>query len=179
MVHRVWFLISDVGWFIYSQVAAAITIHQVFSSGRLDYAYSLLAILLIPFAIMFILVARISVKRCQENIGGGTLMRRTAAPVIGLMLAPMLLFGIEVVLVFHGIGVPLPACWGSLGVDLVTFYRMESVAEAFLNALPQSVVQSKLYLMGNDPNGIHVYIDTNLFLFSMIGSLFRSLRLWH
>ena len=176
LANRVWFLVSDVGWFIYSQVAAAITVHQVFSSGKLSYAYLLLAILLVPFADMFLLVARISIKRCQENIGGGTLMRRAAAPVIGLLLAPVLLVGIELVLAFHGIGVPLPAWWGSLGMDLVTFYRMESVAEAFLNALPQSIVQSKLYLMGNDPNGVLIYINTNLFLFSMIGSLFSMLK---
>lgn len=176
MVRRVWFLVSDVGWFIYSQVAAAITIHQVFSSGRLDYAYSLLAILLIPFAIMFILVANISIKRCQENIGGGTLMRRAAAPLVGLVLAPMLLFGIEVLLIFHGIGVPLPAWWGFMGVDLLTFYRMESIAEGLFNALPQAVVQSNLYLMGNDPNGVLVYINTNLFVFSMLGSLFAIFK---
>ena len=171
IVTRLWFLISDVGWFIYSQVAAAITVHQVLSSGRLDYAYSLLAILLIPFAIMFILVARISIKTCQENIGGGTLMRRAAAPLVGLMFAPMLLFVIEVVIIFHGVGVPLPAWWGLMGVDLLTFYRMESIAEGLFNALPQAIVQSNLYLMGNDPNGVLVFIDTNLFVFSMLGSL--------
>lgn len=53
---------------------------------------------------------------------------------------------------------------------------MQSVAEAFLSALPQSVVQSKLYLMGNDPNGIHVYIDTSLFLVSTVASLFSVLN---
>ena len=30
--------------------------------------------------------------------------------------------------------------------------------------------------MGNDPNGVHVYIDTTLFLFSMTGSLFSVLK---
>ena len=174
LVRRVWFLVSDVGWFIYSQVAAAITIHQVFSSGKLSYAYLLLAILLVPFADMFLLVARISIKRCQENFGGGTLMRRAAAPVIGLLLAPILLFGIELVFPWHWC--TAPSMVGFLGLDLVTFYRMESDAEALLNALPQSIVQSKLYLMGNDPNDVLIYVNTNLFLFSMVGSLFSMLK---
>ena len=30
--------------------------------------------------------------------------------------------------------------------------------------------------MGNDPNGVHVYINTNLFLVSMIASLFSILK---
>ena len=176
VAYRVWFLVSDVGWTIYSQVTDAITIHQVFTSGKLHYAYILLAILLIPFAFMFILVVKVSIKWCQEKVTGRTLTCRAAAPVAGLLLAPILLVGLEVALIFHGIGVPFPAWWGSFSVDLVTFYRMQSVAEAFLSALPQSIVQSKLYLMGNDPNGIHVYIDTNLFLLSMIGSLVSVLK---
>ena len=76
MVNRMWFLASDVGWFLYSQVTAAITVHQVFSSGQLFYAYLLLVILLLPFAFMFILVARVSILRCQEHIGGKTLICR-------------------------------------------------------------------------------------------------------
>ena len=156
----VWFLVSDVGWTIYSQVTDAITIHQVVASKQMVYAYILLAILLVPFVFMFILVVRVSIKRCQDKVGCRTLMHRAAGPVIGLLLAPILFFGLEIVLIVHGIGVPLPAWWGSLNVHLGTLYRMQSVAEAFLSALPQSVVQTKLYLMGIDPNGVHVYIDT-------------------
>ena len=173
---RAWFLVSDVGWTVYSQVTDAITIHQVFSSRQVVYAYILLAILLVPFAIMFILVVRVSNKRCQERAGYRILIRWVVAPLIGLFLSPILFCALELALIFHGIGVPLPAWRGALGVDLVTFYRTQSVTEAFLGALPQSVVQTKLYLMGNDPNGIHVYIDTNLFLVSMIGSLLLVLN---
>ena len=173
---RGWFLVSDVGWTIYSQVTDAITIHQVFSSGHSVYAYILLAILLVPFATMFILVVRVSVPTCREKVGCSTVMHRVAGHLVGLLLAPILFLGLELAMTFHGIGVPLPAWYGRLGVDLVTFYRTQSVAETFLSALPQSIVQSKLYLMGNDPNGIHVYIDTNLFLISMIGSLFSILK---
>ena len=176
VANRFWFLVSDVGWTIYGQVTDAITIHQVFSSGQLVYAYILLAILLVPFAIMFILVVKFSVKRCQDMVISASLMRTAAALLTGLLLAPILFLGIELVMIFHGIGVPLPACWGYLGIDLVAFYRTQSLAEAFLSALPQAAVQSKLYLMGNDPNGIHVYIDTNLYLVSMVGSLFSIFK---
>ena len=176
VANHLWFLVSDVGWTIYDQVTDAITIHQVFSSGQVVYAYILLAILLVPFAVMFILVVKFSVKRCQDMVTGACLMRRTAASLTGLLLAPILFFGIELVTIVHGIGVPLPACWGYLGIDLVAFYRTQSIAEAFLSALPQAAVQSKLYLMGNDPNGIHVYIDTNLYLVSMVGSLFSIFK---
>ena len=176
VANRGWFLVSDVGWTIYSQVTDAITIHQVFSSGHSSYAYILLAILLVPFAIIFILVVKVSIARCQEKVGCGTVMCRAAGCLIGLLLAPILFIGLELALVFHGIGVPLPGWYGCLRVDLVALYRMQSVAEAFLSALPQSIVQSKLYLMGNDPNGIHVYIDTNLYLISVVGSLFSILK---
>lgn len=175
-VNRIWFFVSDVFWTYYSQVTDAITIHQVFSSSRLDYARGLIAIFLLPYAIMFILFARVSVKKCQEKFGRGTLMRQAAAVLMGLLLAPSLFIGLEFLLILHGIGVPLPSWWGALGIDLVTFYRMQSVAEAFSNALPQSIIQTKLYLMGNDPNGVHVYIDTKLFLVSVIGSLFSILK---
>ena len=172
----VWFLISDVGWTIYDQVTDVITIHQVFSSGQTVYAYILLGILLVPFATMLILVVRVSIVRNQDKVARGTLVSRAAALLTGLLLAPLLFLGLELTMMVHGIGVPLPAWWACLGIDLVTFYRMQSVAEAFLSALPQAIVQSKLYLMGNDPNGVGVYIDTNLFLVSMIGSFFSILK---
>ena len=171
VANRVWFFISDVGWTIYSQVTDALTIHQVFSSRQVMYAYILLAILLLPFAVMFILVVRVSIKRCQLNTGSVVV-----AALIGLLLSPMLFILLELASLLHGIGVPLPAWWSLLGVDLPSFYRTQSIAESFLNALPQSIVQSKLYLKGNDPNGVGVYIDTTLFITSMIGSLFSVLK---
>ena len=171
VANRVWFFISDVGWTIYSQVTDALTIHQVFSSRQAMYAYILLAILLLPFAVMFTLIVRVSIKRCQFKTGSVVV-----AALIGLLLSPILFIGLELALLLHGIGVPLPAWWSLLGVDLPSFYRTQSIAESFLNALPQSVVQSKLYLKGNDPNGVGLYIDTTLFVVSMIGSLFSVLK---
>ena len=176
VANRVWFLVSDVGWTIYDQVTDAITIHQVFSSGQLVYAYILLAILLVPFAITFILVVTVSIRRCQSMVAGRSVMRQAVALLIVLLLAPLLFIGLELVLIIHGVGVPLPLWWGYLGIDLVTLYRLQSVAEATFSALPQAIVQSRLYLMGNDPNGVQVYIDTNLFLVSMVGSLFSILK---
>ena len=171
-----WFLVSDVGWTILDQVTDAITIHQVFSSGQPVYAYILLAILLVPFAITFILVVILSIRRCQGMVAGRSVVRQAAALLIVLLLAPLLFIGLELVLILHGIGVPLPLWWGYLGIDLVTLYRLQSVAEAFFSALPQAIVQSRLYLMGNDPNGVQVYIDTNFFLVSMVGSLFFDFK---
>lgn len=172
----VWFLVSDVGWTIYSQVTDAITIHQVVASKQLRYAYILLAILLVPFAVMFILVVRVSITMCCEKVVSRSLIHRAAAPLSGLLLAPVLFVGLQLMLILHGVGIPLPAWWGSLGIDLGTFCRMQSVAEAVFSALPQSIVQTKLYLMGNDPRGVHVYIDTSLFLTSVVASLFSVLK---
>ena len=50
-------------------------------------------------------------------------------------------------------------------------YRAKSIVESVFNALPQAIIQTKLYTMGNDPNGIHVYINTPLFLASVFSSL--------
>lgn len=36
----------------------------------------------------------------------------------GLLLAPFLFIGVQLALIFHGIGVPLPAWWSYLGMDL-------------------------------------------------------------
>lgn len=176
-----WFFCTDVVWTLYSQVTDAITIHQVFSSGQLLYAYLLLGILLLPFLCIFMLVARLSVKHCQSRflpIGGhqpGCMSiagRHVAAILVGILYAPVLFSGLEAAMLTEGFGVDaaiaaglLPSAW-----ELTTFYRAHSVAEAFLSALPQAVVQTKLYIMGNDPKGIHVYINTTLFMYSVVGS---------
>ena len=126
---------------------------------------------------MFFLIARVSIKRCQEKIGCGTPLHRAAALLTGLLVAPIMYVRLEVLLIFHGIGVPLPKWWGFLGIDLSTFYRMQSVAEAFFTALPQAIVQTKLYLMGNNPNGTRIYINTRLFVISTLGSFFSTLTI--
>lgn len=65
---KMWLFASDIVCFLYSQVTDGITIHQVFSSGQMKYAYLLLAILLLPFACIFLLVARVSVKHCLSRV---------------------------------------------------------------------------------------------------------------
>ena len=58
--------------------------------------------------------------------------------------------------------------------DLSTLYRAKSIGEAFLNALPQVIVQTKLYIMGNDPNGVCVYVDTALYTAQYLVVLLQS-----
>ena len=176
LVEMLCFFAVDVLWSIYSQVTDALTIHQVFQSGQLTYAYILLAILLLPFAFMFLFVVRASVKVCLGRMVCDTTLQKTLAVFMGLMASPFVFVLFEAALIFHGFGLPLPLWFESFGVDMFAFYRLQSLAETFLNAAPQSIIQSKLYLMGNDPNGVHVYIDTRLFLFSMTGSLFSVLK---
>ena len=69
-------------------------------------------------------------------------MCRAAAPLIGLLLALILFFGLERACT----GAPWHWRTASTMVwvfgcrfKLVTFYHMQSVAEAFFSALPQSI----------------------------------------
>ena len=57
----------------------SVTIHQVFQSGQLRYAYTLLAILLVPFAFMFLLVVRVTIKICQESTRSRPMSQRAVA----------------------------------------------------------------------------------------------------
>ena len=173
-----WSFFSDGAYYVYSQVTDIITVHQVFDSRQLRYAFLLLAIFLLPTVAMLAPVAVVSVRICQKHTLTGSCSRvgRVSACLLGLLLSPFLLLGLEIAIVFHGVGIPLPAWFDALDVDMHTFYHLQSFAESFLNALPQSVLQSKLYLVGNDPNGVYVYIDTTLFLYSVIGSLLSVLK---
>ena len=85
---------------------------------------------------------------------------------------------LEVGMVFHGLGVAVPpwADFASVDVDVFSFYRLQSLLESVLNAFLQSIIQSRLYIEGNNPSGIHVYIDTTLFLFSVMGSFASMLK---
>ncbi|KAL3131869.1 hypothetical protein ABBQ38_007579 [Trebouxia sp. C0009 RCD-2024] len=173
-----WFCLTDVVWTLYSQVTDAITIHQVFGSGQLLYAYLLLAILLLPFLCVFFLVAIISVRHCLSSTCGqqcawtppNSMVHKLGATVAGVLFAPVLFIVLEAALLTEGFGFTIAEFLVPTALDLSSFYRAHTVAEAFLNALPQAVVQTKLYLMGNDPKGIHVYISTTLFLYSVTGS---------
>ena len=47
--------------------------------------------------------------------------------------------------------------------DVSAFYRLNSLIESILNALPQSVLQTRFYLLGNTPKGLDQYITQNCF----------------
>jgi len=178
-----WFLVSDVAWYIYSQVSDVATIHQVFRSGQLQYAYPLLALLLLPFILVWSLVAVLCTRLSWSKLFGGgthstckTWLCAPAAIFAGVMLSPLFFVALETSLILKGVGLSLP-CWClPASLDLATSYRLKSVGESLVNALPQAILQTNLYIMGNNPNGTHVYIDTTLYLFSVIGSLLSVLN---
>lgn len=186
VVTRVWVFASDVVWFVYSQVTDAITIHQVFGSGQKGYAFILLAILLLPFVLVFLLVVRISIEYCQarfevaiaQHASGRfqTFVCRIGVCLVGLALAPVLFLTLEVGMLTEAVGIPLAKWVLPAMFDLATLYRGKSILESFTNALPQAIVQTKLYIMGNSPNGVHVYINTSLFLASVVGSFASILK---
>lgn len=177
-----WVFLSDVLWFIYSQVTDAITVHQVSRSGHKSYAVILLAILLIPYMLVFILVVLVCVRHAQSLVDCSGHHRfvfwlcKFAAAFAGLALSPFLFLGLEFGMLAEAVGLSVAHRILPASCDLATLYRAKSVAEALFNAFPQAVIQTKLYIMGNDPNGVHVYIDTTLFMASVFGSLVSVLK---
>lgn len=179
---NVWVFLSDVLWFIYSQVTDVVTIKQVFDSDHQGYAFSLLSILLLPYLLIGMLVARLCIKYClsrassNSQSGVHNLLCYCAAVVIGVAFFPLVFLALEVGMLLHAVGIPL-ARWVLPNVyALSTLYRAKSITEAFCNALPQAIIQTKLYIMGNDPNGVHVYIDTSLYVVSVVASLVSVLK---
>ena len=173
---RLQFLVLDVVYFLYSQVTDVVTIHQVFGSGQLRYAYLLLAFLLFPFVCMLLPVAKVTTRMCASKFTVRTPMHTVFLYVAGMLLSPVMLLVLEFELILCGIGVPVPKWLQLADVDMYSVHRLQTYAESCLNAFPQALLQSKLYLMGNDPNGVHVYIDTTLFVFSMVGSMASILK---
>lgn len=101
---------------------------------------------------------------------------KSTAIVAGVLFAPVMFILMEAAMLTHGYGFIIAEPLMPTALDLSTFYRAHAVAEAFLNAFPQAVVQTKLYIVGNDPDGIHVYINTTLFLYSVTGSAISVLK---
>ncbi|KAL3154975.1 hypothetical protein ABBQ38_011503 [Trebouxia sp. C0009 RCD-2024] len=182
VVTSLWVFFSDVVWFVYSQVTDAVTIHQVFSSGHRGYAFILLAILLLPYLLLFFLIMTVCVRYCQSMVSGASQGRlrgwlcSIAAAVAGVVLSPFIFLACEFGMLVEATGIPAARWFLPASPELSTLYRFKSIAEAFFNALPQAIIQTKLYVMGNDPNGIHVYIDTALFIASAFGSLASVLK---
>ena len=184
MVAKCVFFFSDILWYIYSQVTDAISIHQVFSSKQPHYGFLLLALLLLPFLVMFLIVARAYTKQRLSKVYVGIERHRfksalwqAFAVLAGVAISPVLFLALEANMMLEGMGfhhfskfVPLE------DASMSTLYRAQSVAESFMSAFPQALLQTKLYTMGNDPKGVHVYISTTLFLYSVVGSLASVLK---
>lgn len=175
---KLWFVTSDVAYTVYSVVTDAITIHQVFQSGQLKYANLLLCVLLLPSAVIYIVVIAACIRVGQNQASGWSWVQKTAVLSVALVFSPVMFLLLEIGMIFHGIGIPLPTwlSFSSVAIDVYSFYRLQAFLESALNALPQSVIQTRLYIEGNDPGGIHVYIDTTLFLLSIIGSFSSILK---
>ena len=116
---------------------------RCFESRQLHYAYLLLGILQLLFVCMFFLVVRLSVKASQDLLRRRTVFHIAIAVLIGWLLSPLLFLLLELALVCHGIDMPLPAWFKSLNMNLSTFYPVQLLAETFLNAVPQAIVQTK------------------------------------
>lgn len=152
---RLHFLLLDVVYFLYSQITDIITIHQLFGSGQLRCAYLLLIVLLLPFAFMLVPVANITIRVCQDKMSAQIPLRAVLVYLVGVALSPVVVLVLECELILHGIGVPVPKRLQFAHVDMYSMHCLHTYAESFLNAFPQAVLQSKLYLMGNDPVLIH------------------------
>lgn len=184
IARKLWFLVSDVVWFLYSQATDAITIHQVFRSDAPRYAWLLLGILLLPFVFIWLLTARVSVKQCLCMVGHADrdgsrsrlLVRQAGAIFAGMLISPFLFLGLQVNMMLEGLGMSIARCLPFTGLNMSALYRAQSTAEVFFSALPQACIQTKLYIMGNNPDGVRVYIDTNLYVYSVVGSLVSVLK---
>lgn len=94
-------------------------------------------------------------------------MQKAAILPVAVVFSPVTFLLLEIGMNFHGTGNPLPIWlrFSSIAIDVYSFYRLLALLESALNALPQSVIKTRLYIEANNPGGIHVYIDTTLFLF--------------
>ena len=119
VTEKIWFFMTNVIYFLYSQVTDVITIHQVFQSGQLRYAFLLLGILLLPYAFTFLLIIRVSVEYCQGKLGNWSSLLIAAAYFVGVLLSPVIYLMVELLLVFHGLGCPLPRWFKSLDVERI------------------------------------------------------------
>lgn len=173
---RLQYLLFDVVYFVYSQVTDIITIHQVFASRQLRYAYTLLGFLLLPYIFMLLLVAKANIRVCRSGMKDLSQLQTILVCVVGVLLSPVMLLVLEIGLILHGLGVPVPQWLRSADVSVYSVQRLQTYSESCLNALPQTILQSRLYLLGNDPNGTHVYIDTMLFLVSASASMASVLK---
>lgn len=69
VAQRLWFVVSDMAYIVYSQVTDALTIHQVSQSSQLQYAYALLGTILLQNLFMFFCVVKVNLDLSVDAFG--------------------------------------------------------------------------------------------------------------
>ena len=170
------FLLFDVAIFLYSQVSDFQVVHQVLNSQQRLYGYVLLSLLVLPYALLIIVLACVCIHWGYDSCLRPSWPLKIAYTLYGLLLTPVMFIAMEVGIVLHGLGIPISESLRSQFPDMSAYYRLNAAAESLFNALPQAILQTKLYLMGNTSKGTGQYIDTWLFLYSVIASLLSVLK---
>lgn len=171
-----WFLCFDVAIFLYSQISDLQVIIQVLHSSQQRYGYVLLSLLVLPYAFLILVLACFCAFWGCDSCSEPTCIWKFAYTLYGLLLTPVMFVIMEVGNVIDGLGIPIPAWLQDHSPDCSAYYWLNAAAESVLNALPQSVVQTTLYLRGNTSNGTGQYIDTWLFSYSIVASLLSVLK---
>lgn len=170
-----WFLVTDVAYFLYSQITDIAVIYEVLSAGHELYGFILMEILLGQYPVTMVVVMCVSVKAVFEakwkNSGHWT--SQVLGGLVGFVTFPLNFFVLECGMWLHGLHIALPAKITDrlLLPELATYYRLRLNVESLFNALPQSIMQSRLYLWGNTSMGVDQYVSTKIFMFSVLGSL--------
>lgn len=187
--HRAWrvlkltwgavqFVMLDVVYYVYSQVTDILVIHQLTAAGN-KYGYILLGVLLLQYILVMGVVMLINVKAEADKCKWRPMIYRARRVAIGIAWSPVTMTVLEFGLVLNCLSIPMPKCiehkFPELP-DVPAFYRLNSLFESIFNALPQSVLQTRFYLLGNSPQGLDQYINTELFLYSVVGSLLSMLK---
>ena len=171
-----WFIASDVAYFLYSQVSDIVVVCQVLALGHSKYGYIMLGLLLLQYLVIFIVVACASIKGQIASSAGRAWPRKVMGCFMGWVRAPVVFCALEVGWLLDNLTLPVPGWLQRSTPDFASFYRLRSSVESLFNAVPQSVVQSYLYLLGNSAQGTGQYIDTWLFLYSVSGSLISIIK---
>lgn len=131
---------------------------------------------MLPYAFLILVLACFCAFWGCDSCSEPTCIWKFAYTFYGLLLTPVMFVIMEVGNVIDGLGIPIPAWLQDHSPDCSAYYWLNAAAESVLNALPQSVVQTTLYLRGNTSNGTGQYIDTWLFSYSIVASLLSVLK---
>ena len=187
--HRAWyvvqltweavqFVVLDVVYYVYSIVSDILVIHQLLKADN-KYGYVLLGVLLLHYILVMAVVTWTHVKAEADKCRRQSVSCRAKRVAIGIAWSPVILVVLQFGVVLHCLRIPMPKYiehkFPGLP-DVSAFYRLSSLIESIFNALPQSVLQTRFYLLGNTPKGLGQYINTKLFLYSVFGSLLSILK---